>query len=117
MNIASTSGADLDYWVAIARGLEPSIQVIAGERICFAKPLPTGTMAQFRPSSRWRDGGPVMQGQKFELKWSETGHWHCSAGGQDRPAVQATGESLLVAAMRAYVMAYFGELALVGIAP
>lgn len=115
MKVLELEGAQLDYWVALAEGLEAMIAVSAEPKaisICLT-PQPYGR-ERYRPSTDWAKGGPIIEREGISLlqvgqgdsaaKWSanfET--WY-----EDRDDPW-TGPTPLIAAMRAFVASKYGE--------
>ncbi|ATQ77885.1 hypothetical protein CR152_27820 [Massilia violaceinigra] len=126
VQVVDLTGADLDYWVARARGTPAEhlrIETVprTDNRICVnaSGPIP----ARFDPSTNWAIGGPIIERERIhvapisrrESLGDLAGKWTaCIHAAPVRPAVQF-GESALAAAMRAYVASVYG--ATVGAAP
>ena len=121
LKTCNLSGAELDYWVAKAEGLNPVIE--DGECWLYVRdnctaPIrelsPTAnwgrkgtTATRFRPSQDWPDGGPVLEKLGGTL-WRGHECWvHRSL--VEHTYFLITGTSPLEAAMRAYVLSKFGE--------
>jgi hypothetical protein len=116
MKVSKLTGAELDYWVGKAEGL--NVKII-GEN-CFESfdthMLPNAYTLTYSPTSLWSQGGPIihrerigtsgpgcMGGPDSEKYWSA----HIDTG--SFPCISATGRTPLIAAMRAYVAGKFGE--------
>jgi hypothetical protein len=103
MKTAYLEGAQLDYWVARAQGIEGIKFNYQGNVL-----IPEGkswTML-YSPSTNWALAGPIIEKEQIDLIF-DFGRW-MARHGQDqqysRPSVQP-----LVAAMRAYVQWTFGD--------
>jgi Protein of unknown function (DUF2591) len=116
MNVADLSGLALDYWVA--RGLHDFVREIhftdSGRTVSIrgndhGRPWD----GRFTPSTSWEAAAVVLErAQHLEIRErSRHGAAHCVAqfdGGVER-AVEARGESLQIALLRAFVASRFGE--------
>jgi hypothetical protein len=103
MKVAYLEGAQLDYWVARAQGIEGIKFNYQGNVL-----IPEGkswTML-YSPSTNWALAGPIIEKEQIELI-CDFGRW-MARHGQDqqycRPSVHA-----LVAAMRVYLMGVYGH--------
>ena len=91
MKVRALTGATLDYWVAKAEGIDPSLPHMNG------------------PSTNWAQGGPIIERERIDIE-------HCAddsclaihSGNFDRGDFGFEGPTPLVAAMRAYVASKFG---------
>ncbi|MDP9605880.1 Protein of unknown function [Variovorax sp. YR750] len=112
MRVSEVNGAELDYWVARALGMMPTILRPQGRPSCFVIPAKREAFS-FAPSSMWSDGGPIIDRERISFRWDGFGatRW-CIAVKQGFRTVEANGETLLVAAMRAVVIDQFGDLEL-----
>ncbi|KVX33411.1 hypothetical protein WT32_02380 [Burkholderia anthina] len=68
----------------------------------------------FRPSTDWVAGGPIIGREPFGIFERVDGGWAAGiyrprAGMRDLCVAYQTGETLLIAAMRAYVASKFGD--------
>lgn len=63
-----------------------------------------GRMFVYSPSTDWRLGGPIVEGYRISTQPTANG-WKADHDGE----AVATGETLLVAAMRTRVMMHFGH--------
>lgn len=97
MKTADLTGAALDYWVGRVEDF-PWI-ARAGE----ASTSPPG----WSPSTRWADGGPIVESEKIAIWPVGDEGWSCYPQGS--PAAHAKGPTILIAAMRAYVASKLGE--------
>jgi hypothetical protein len=93
METSELTGAQLDYWVAKAEGLDPTVD---------AQP-------KYMPSTEWAQGGAIIEREKIMVAWSED-HWIAgvTAHVENKGGVIYKGPTALVAAMRAYVAAKLG---------
>jgi hypothetical protein len=116
MRISELEGAWLDYWVARAAAL-PKPRIDDG--LCWVEEPPcnhdpeSAVDAAFAPSTDWNEGGPIIDREgisivKFDDCWGGG-----KAAGNRSEAVKADirhiGSTALVAAMRCYVGARFGD--------
>ncbi|WP_019142407.1 phage protein NinX family protein [Noviherbaspirillum massiliense] len=116
MKAAELHGALLDYWVARAEHLEkPEVAHIvtaSGEQREWCQyihhyyaPDDDGWWTDYRPSTDWSQGGPIIERECIEL--SKQGEvWH--ARKLHPPEIKSDGSTMLEAAMRAYVTSRFG---------
>lgn len=111
MNIQEVTGSELDALVAEAEGL-------AVPRRGWASRMVDGVRidAQFEPSSRWSDGGPIIQRERIGvIPFGNDGQWLGSMPGDVDYYIGADGAdgqmgtNPLMAAMRAYVAAKIGK--------
>ncbi|QRY31159.1 helix-turn-helix domain-containing protein [Variovorax sp. PDNC026] len=111
--MSDLSGRDLDFWVARAQGHAP--EVIDGEPVVL---VPGGTpRAVLAYSSNWSYAGPIVS--EYEMHFTPMpsgipfdGVLRMEKGVIARPAAHPTaawGRNHLEAAMRAYLIAAFGE--------
>lgn len=115
MKVSELSGAMLDYWVAMAEG-----HALSSEWDCALDGgILIGTGAgdpqrRFAPSADWSDGGPIIDRvpfgifEKFDGGWA-AGIYRPQAGTRDLCVAYETGDTLLIAAMRAYVAFRFSD--------
>ncbi|GGD63258.1 phage protein NinX family protein [Caballeronia grimmiae] len=64
MNVAQLSGAQLDYWVAKAEGLEAQVKHACGMDWCQVDVQYAGFI-QYQPSENWHIAAPIMERQKY----------------------------------------------------
>lgn len=115
MNVADLTGITLDYWVA--RGLTDFVREIyftdSGAKVAVrgndrGKPWD----GRFTPSTSWEAAGVVLErAKRFEVRERAAGEpVHCVAefDGSDE-VVQALGDSVRIALLRAFVVCRFGE--------
>jgi uncharacterized protein DUF2591 len=124
MNVADLTGLALDYWVA--RSLHDFVREIhftdSGRTVSIrgndrGRPWD----GRFMPSTSWEVAAVVLErAQRIEVRErSRSGAVHCVAefdgageeGGRDglRQGVEARGESLRIALLRAFVASRFGD--------
>jgi hypothetical protein len=100
MNVSALAGAQLDFWVAKAEGIDPAVD----------------TQMKFTPSTDWAHGGPLIDREGIQIAPmpAKGGTWCAISMG--RVATRASGgagawvegPTPLIAAMRAYVRAKLG---------
>ncbi|WP_454751627.1 DUF2591 domain-containing protein [Cupriavidus necator] len=106
MKVSELEGALLDYWVARADGLEAEIiDGLRETKHCFVGSWNEGGY-YFKPSTDWAHGGPIIERERIGVL-PRGGEWAAWAIEDMDPS--GTGESALVAAMRAYVASKFGN--------
>lgn len=117
MKVAELTGAQLDYWAARADGRDADEVSIVDQG---ENPVSPRFYASFKrtgavwwPSSKWSQGGPIIEREGIATyrNYIRDGSgrfdgWIAAVGS---PAVTGTGETLLIAAMRAYVASKFGD--------
>lgn len=117
MKVSELEGTKLDYWVARAQG-EPwyFYQSRGGTAESPARAMPTFEEVQrtpeYRPSSDWSRGGPIIERERIELQTQIVGgEWLANACPADPQSGNYlwSGPTPLVAAMRCYVASKFGE--------
>lgn len=130
MKTADLTGAELDYWVAKAEGVDA----------VFSDPHPDGSRTcvtyysrdhdghldgrSYCPSAHWSDGGPIIDSDQIatvmlENEWRAFSVVKGSMGSGNDPDYRlfevtpedatASGPTPLIAAMRAYVASKFGD--------
>jgi hypothetical protein len=111
VKVCELSGMALDYWTCRAllarfEGQQLTREVIeqVKREIC---------TYPFRPSTDWAAGGPIIESTPFGIFERVDGGWAAGiyqpqAGMRDLCTAYHTGETLLIAAMRAYVASKFG---------
>ncbi|WP_440533404.1 phage protein NinX family protein [Variovorax sp. YR566] len=113
MKVSEAAGTNLDYLVAKAEGLMPSIDLYGGEFTCLARRSVYDRATPFQPSSSWQDAGPIIDRERICLRWlGWGGSWKCIAIKHGIELVEATGENSMIAAMRVYVISLFGDMPL-----
>jgi hypothetical protein len=133
MKVSELTGAQLDYWVAKAEGIEPywqhegAPQAWVGVYFLRGEPVrsehPASEMEPYCPSIDWVQGGPIIEREKIGLEppfsGEDGGPWMAYYLGppvegsyhptEDAMHTNVSGPTPLIAAMRAYVASRFGE--------
>jgi hypothetical protein len=110
--VSELEGGQLDYWVAKAEG-KSSPGLYRGERGETFCSLHDSVYHVYAPSTGWADGGPIIERERIAVAeartvppswsaWIRGVPWH-----DDTP--DGFGPTPLIAAMRAYVAAKYGE--------
>jgi hypothetical protein len=106
MRVAELEGSLLDYWVARAAGHD-MIAIDAAGTCSYVKPeLGLQVRTIFSPTSRWDQGGPIIERERISIKQDARGGCYAYF---DHSNPTAAGPTALVAAMRVYVKSKFGE--------
>lgn len=94
MKTDELTGSALDYWVARAEEIEPTVD----------------TQMKFCPSSSWADAGPIIEREHIMISWNRD-HWIATVTAffEGDAGRVVKGPTALVAAMRAYVLSKLGE--------
>jgi hypothetical protein len=118
MNVDDMVGTDLDYWVARANGLNPEIvgSEVRVDRVRLGYLDGSGPCQVFRgrysPSTRWDEAGSIIEREGICISphgpGKTWGAWITSSCYESN-SPDALGDTPLVAAMRAYVVAKFGR--------
>lgn len=116
MKTSKLIGALLDYWVAKADGMQHvRINDDAEPPECYMweQERGIGSGEPYSPSSNWKLGGPIIERERIELfapanspEWAK---WEAKLHPNGSFARIASGETALIAAMRAYVASKFGD--------
>ena len=104
MKTSDLTGAQLDYWVAMAEGfMRPRIEW----GVCMVDQPDSRPM---NPSTDWAHGGPIIERKKIMISWN-VDHWISGANDAfDNPNSRIwSGRTALIAAMRAHVASRFGD--------
>jgi hypothetical protein len=96
MKTAELTGALLDY--CVAKAVRSDVEIIDGR--CVSRPMGWA----WSPSTDWALAGPIIEGERLELRNEPDGQFSAMGDG-----CHATGTTMLIAAMRAYVASKFGE--------
>ena len=105
MKVTELPPGALDKWVAKARGIETFIPEGKTEpHYVAAAALPP---RKWNPTRFWSQGGPILEESHIDLNWNTEGDGRWAASMD--PDILAEGATVLEAAMRAYVMAQFGD--------
>jgi hypothetical protein len=119
MKVSELTGAQLDYWVAKAEGLNAVIERKFPQRFAFN----VGTAPEccwvhgwkiageqlFAPSEDWAQGGPIIERKKIDIIFGENAWYVPQWCHGDVDGLIASGPTPLIAAMRAYVFSKFGD--------
>lgn len=94
MKTADLTGTSLDYWVARAEGITPTLEV----------------QLKFMPSTDWAQAGPIIEREKIMVAWN-AGNWisGVSAYAEGPHGHLSKGQTALIAAMRAFVTSKLGD--------
>ena len=127
MKTADLEGPLLDYWVAKAQGLKlvkcengywlvyaPEPMILGIDRSAALNPA-----VRYSPSTSWAQAGPIIEAEKIDLihygedgykggLWEAVRRIHTHYIDQ-RPGDATGGPTPLIAAMRAFVAAKFGD--------
>lgn len=118
MKVSELIGDDLDYWVAVAERYvmerPQDMQMMKGKyRILVGRQGFNQKQYEYSPSSNWAQGGPIIHREMIELshdrEWTESGEFGRVWQGNHAGYGYCDGDTLLIAAMRAYVASKFGE--------
>jgi len=116
--VSELDGALLDAAVAMAEGWTQwkEYGLYAGLPVWQTGNKRAPTMAMFRPSTEWQDGGPIIEREAIAIyRYSNPKEWTAGFDLQvgDGPGVymeyQEHGPTPLIAAMRAFVASKFGD--------
>jgi hypothetical protein len=117
MKASELEGAKLDYWVAKTLG-DRLARIVGAEEHerCETRFGEQWPWSRFMPSRAWMDGGPIIEREGIEWEQQSstdgmTSGWLASVepkSGKPNPPWQ-WGETQLIAAMRAYVAAKYGD--------
>lgn len=118
MKTANLTGDVLDYWVARAEGMDHSPYLRAMAPGCcllqVTEPDDGGTITRwvaYDPSTNWAIGGPIIERERalsIETCYGDEG-WYVRSRHAPCDGDQFYSDTLLVAAMRAYVASKFGS--------
>jgi len=112
------TGAALNWAVAKCEGLLCfGYRTDGDER--FAVEDNDGQMEGFMPSTVWADGGPIIERERIEIRWSDKQwiamYWADNSGMAKKPTQrfkhnqQTAGQTALIAAMRCFVASKLGD--------
>lgn len=111
--VADLTGAELALWVARAHGWVIG-QAFSGECWKDASGHAMEYTAEWKPSTDWAQGGPIIERERMSFAATGTGPKD-ENGNEPIVAISATGRKAmegathLIAAMRAFVASKFGE--------
>ena len=113
MKIAELEGTLLDYWVAKAKGgmtLWPGDEVVHTRCGLSIKAAANGELycLNFRPSTDWSHGGPIIEREGIGTAPDSQGPWKAYKEATEGPRVYI-GRTPLEAAMRRFVASKYGE--------
>lgn len=118
MKTAELEGAALDAAVAMAEGKlfemlpdewgEPATYLVLMVNLPKFRLPVVGDKVKFCPSTDWRLGGPILERENIQLGGYGTNR-QAEIRDDDKPWVTMWGETLLIAAMRAYVASRLGD--------
>jgi hypothetical protein len=138
MKVAELTGALLDLWVARAERATGQIEDWGGlGQVCVAQ-INSFEPVPFRPSTKWSDGGPIIERDQIFLQppsevhynggpnhgWHRYDHWRATVSARTRTLPpqgelgtmigkggvgRGAGETPLIAAMRAKVASHYGD--------
>lgn len=120
IKVAELKGIELDYWVARAHGMEviqwssKKSKPKSDFRAYPGDSVPKVSVSDFRPSSSWAWGGPIIESEGIDITVAcesvdgpkHIVFWSAERDDWDRPAL---AQKPLVAAMRGYVANHFGQ--------
>lgn len=114
MKTSELSGGLLNYWVAKAlgkwsAGYEFRIS-LDGQQVLICPAISKDDNSEeFEPSTLWAQGGPIIERERIETGASTSNSdWWARPKGFERTHVYY-GETLLIAAMRAFVAGKYGD--------
>ncbi|RQV20650.1 DUF2591 domain-containing protein [Burkholderia cenocepacia] len=119
MKVSDLEGRLLDFWVARAEGNlvhgYSSLENVVVEHYGIGGEIEgRSPLASWAPSTEWDSGGPIIDHVPFGIFERVDGGWAAGIyrpqpGMRDLCIAYQTGDTLLIAAMRAYVASKFGE--------
>jgi hypothetical protein len=99
-------GPTLDWAVAKCEGKDGDCAIRAGN-VWYGRV--TSGFVQYRPSTKWAQGGPIIEREKIDTEYNYTSaQWDACTVGDDG-ACFALGPAPLIAAMRCYVASKLGD--------
>ena len=105
VRVSEVTGKELDFLVAKCRG----IQTQMWQDYCMRR-VAHSAWGAYRPSTRWNEGGPIIEQEKIILSHlpdsNDLEHWSGRIHGMEAVTL---GETPLIAAMRCYVYSKLGE--------
>jgi len=119
MKVSELEGAELDYWVALAiagkvvgrEEFQKDDYILKGDEFYTTDrmdvyTLQGGALVYWSPSTDWSFGGPIIERERIDISAHENGEDWIALTSKFRWSV---GPTPLVAAMRMFVRAKFGE--------
>lgn len=98
------TGAALDWAVAKCEGVTIDICILPEKTALFRTPIGSG---QWRPSTNWSQGGPILEREGISIVCMAPQHWGAHPSRGDDPFIYS--ETPLSAAMRCYVASKLGD--------
>lgn len=121
VKVSESSGPVLDYLVAKCEGMKPYWDENR-EDFAFDPSVYLCWLSEFKPSTDWAQGGPIIEREEIELRvlpnsFTESEHlnfldgdsWEANIWPADRDAIACCGTSPLIAALRCYVVSKLDE--------
>jgi hypothetical protein len=115
MKTKELNGGMLDYWVAKAEDRAVDYHDLGahgGDFVTVVDPEQSGWVF-WSPSRAWADGGPIISRENIATEKIGPIIWAATIGHQEKTRQLGNayehGETLLIAAMRAYVASKFGD--------
>lgn len=99
------TGLALDWAVAKCEGV--TLEMYAG--MWWADPFDTGTKQQWRVSSNWLQGGPIIKKEEIGVYTQYPRAGKCVWFARHKGSIKGAGPTPLIAAMRCYVASKMGE--------
>lgn len=106
MKVAELSGAELDYWVAKAKGEEAALLNNGRGGQCVIKTC--GAYEPYSPSRAWSQGGLIIEREGIGVGPDYYEGWKAWKESSDNNPRVYTGKTALEAVMRRYVASKFG---------
>ena len=105
---AQLEGALLDAAVARALGAGYALDRGSNPPRAMRIDSTSGMYFPFMPSSKWGEGGPLIERERITIIWARENGWlgRCNSHWQ---VPEELGPTPLIAAMRAYIASRFGE--------
>ncbi|WP_153135159.1 phage protein NinX family protein [Paraburkholderia agricolaris] len=115
MKVDALNCSQLDHWVARAEGYS-HVSLVPHDRCgTWYAGESSGGINDWTPSTNWGQGGPIIERERIIVKPYKDGTWGADyefdpdARGGHFYMSSKEGDTPLVAAMRAYVAAKFGD--------
>ncbi len=102
--VAELTGPALDWAVAKCEGKSGDCEFHAGN-LLYGRA--TSGFFQYRPSTDWAQGGPIIENEGIELRYE--GQWVSSFCLENGDVAKYRAHTPLIAAMRCYVASKMGE--------
>jgi hypothetical protein len=109
INTAELTGAALNWAVAMCEGWKyTTARDNTGQHPWLVKVGKDIDPKQYRPSSNWMQGGPIIERERLSLLLiNKPGGW--AARTEEYPPAYVQGDTPLIAAMRCYVASKMGD--------